>query len=302
MELLYAFGRASLAGGAAPLAAWLICRLRPTLPARARCWLWRLAYVALYVAFFAILFLSIPFEGQSAAGQLPLALAGRSALSLDVIVPVEIAFAAFWLVGVVIASLRLARAYAWTRSLRFWAVRAAGEAPAVCADIANRLNIRPCPPVLVVEDIATPMLVGVSHPAILLPARMHDSLTSAELRAVLAHELAHLKHRDLMWRAMAALARIVFFYHPIIRLAESEWHLAQEIAADEQAIVVSRVPVSHYGTLLLGLALRRSPRRRVFSAGQAATEPTFEPRLYALGNRSALARRAAGAPTAGRAG
>src|SRR5688572_33070333 len=44
--------RASWQGGIALALAWAACRLFPRLDPRARCWLWRLAYLKLLVTFF----------------------------------------------------------------------------------------------------------------------------------------------------------------------------------------------------------------------------------------------------------
>ena len=44
--------RACWQGGVAIGVAWVICRGFPRIPARVRCWLWRLAYLKLLLALF----------------------------------------------------------------------------------------------------------------------------------------------------------------------------------------------------------------------------------------------------------
>src|SRR5436305_9462353 len=44
--------RASLEGGIWLLLVWFICRIATRLPGRAKCWLWRLAYLKLLLALF----------------------------------------------------------------------------------------------------------------------------------------------------------------------------------------------------------------------------------------------------------
>src|SRR5579884_4026259 len=46
--------RASWQGGAALLTVWLLCRAWAGMPPRARCWLWRLAYLKLLLALVSI--------------------------------------------------------------------------------------------------------------------------------------------------------------------------------------------------------------------------------------------------------
>src|SRR5688572_24948854 len=47
-----AMWRASWQGGAAIVLVWLVCRAWPRMPSHAHCWLWRLAYLRLFVALF----------------------------------------------------------------------------------------------------------------------------------------------------------------------------------------------------------------------------------------------------------
>jgi hypothetical protein len=47
---LAAMGRACWQGGLALALAWAVCRAFPKLPAAARCWVWRLAYLKVLVA------------------------------------------------------------------------------------------------------------------------------------------------------------------------------------------------------------------------------------------------------------
>src|SRR5690242_17934867 len=53
-----AIGRACWQGGLAIGLAWILCRALPRLPGRFQCWLWRLAYLKLLVAFLW----AVPFD------------------------------------------------------------------------------------------------------------------------------------------------------------------------------------------------------------------------------------------------
>lgn len=54
---------------------------------------------------------------------------------------------------------------------------------------------------------------------------------------ILRHELAHLKHLDVWWMLAARILTCVFWFHNGFRKLESELALAQEIRADEEAIL-----------------------------------------------------------------
>ena len=57
----------------------------------------------------------------------------------------------------------------------------------------------------------SPMLLGVVRPMILLPEALIQPHQLHGLRLVLAHELAHIKRRDLLWNLVPVFVRTVFF-------------------------------------------------------------------------------------------
>jgi hypothetical protein len=85
-----------------------------------------------------------------------------------------------------------------------------------------------------------------------------DTGCEPQLNAALAHELAHVRRRDLLWNWLWMLAAALFFFHPLIWLAKREWALAQEIATDELALSVSRFPAATYAQTLVELATRHN--------------------------------------------
>lgn len=78
-------------------------------------------------------------------------------------------------------------------------------------------------------------VVGFLRPIVVLSPQWR-TWSNDELRAVLAHELAHLSRRDSVWRLVASVCSAVHFYNPMMRWLVSRLVLAQELAADERAI------------------------------------------------------------------
>jgi hypothetical protein len=102
-----------------------------------------------------------------------------------------------------------------------------------------QLQIADCPSrnvrLLVSNDLAHPVAVGLFRPAVLLPHWFVESAVIEQLRPVLAHEMAHVLHRDALLRWVAAAFQVVFFYQPLFWWLSRELRLCQEYLADAQA-------------------------------------------------------------------
>jgi beta-lactamase regulating signal transducer with metallopeptidase domain len=84
--------------------------------------------------------------------------------------------------------------------------------------------------------LMSPAVIGFRRPAILLPIA-HDTWSVDELRAVLAHELAHVLRGDALTRLVASCATALHFYHPLVHWLSARLTLSQELAADRLAAV-----------------------------------------------------------------
>ena len=83
------------------------------------------------------------------------------------------------------------------------------------------------------DQLTTAATVGWWKPIILLP-REWESWTEQERKAVLAHELSHIKRRDFSNWLLAQIGVAFHFYHPIVHWITRQLRFDQELAADEQ--------------------------------------------------------------------
>ncbi|MBQ4650399.1 MAG: M56 family metallopeptidase [Firmicutes bacterium] len=79
------------------------------------------------------------------------------------------------------------------------------------------------------------MLMAGSNPVICL----EDGYTADELRHVLAHELTHYKHRDLLKNKAAALVVCVFWWNPVMWLAFRRFRHDMEVYCDYDAALLT---------------------------------------------------------------
>jgi hypothetical protein len=70
---------------------------------------------------------------------------------------------------------------------------------------------------------------------ICVPVRALRELPDAELRALLAHEAAHVVRRDAVWLMIAAAVRALGWWQPLNLVAAARLRLAMELCCDERA-------------------------------------------------------------------
>ncbi len=114
--------------------------------------------------------------------------------------------------------------------------------------IAARLKIRKLPRLLQSES-GSPFLTGIFRPTIVLPL----SLDENHLEAVLAHELAHQRRRDLAWNALLWALQSLLWFHPLSWISRRFHALESESACDELTLQLTQIAPKSYGTLLIGV-------------------------------------------------
>lgn len=291
-------------------AIWLLVRwLRPS--AAVRCWLWwcaalQLLLGALWPAPLELPLLPAQWQRVAEAAAAPAAPQLSPGAQLPYLVtradfatPAAAApsagdwlswpalFAALWLAGLIVLSVASVRGYLSIRR-RVAAARDCEHAPALHAyrALGASLGLRRLPPLRVSAQIDSPQLVG--PPAtVLLPQRQLAQLSDDELAMALHHELTHLRRRDLWWGWVPALARHLFFFHPLAHVIAREYAIAREQACDAAVLDSRRYAAHDYGRLLLRLGVARRP-----AAGVAGASPTYtvlKRRLTMLQNKSSNA-------------
>ncbi len=81
-----------------------------------------------------------------------------------------------------------------------------------------------------------PGLVGIWKPVLLLPDGIAERLTPAQLEAVIAHELCHLRRRDNLTGALHMLVETIFWFHPLVWWMGSRLVAERERACDEETL------------------------------------------------------------------
>ncbi len=106
--------------------------------------------------------------------------------------------------------------------------------------------------VAVSRDITVPVVVGYRQPAILVPAYLMETLSSADIEQVLLHELAHVERYDDWALLMQRTVESIFAFHPLVQFVGLQIDLHREIACDDRAL--SSLQPKAYATCLAKIA------------------------------------------------
>ncbi|MBR5272893.1 MAG: hypothetical protein IKU25_05820 [Clostridia bacterium] len=111
--------------------------------------------------------------------------------------------------------------------------------------------------ILVCDGVASPFILGIIRPKIYLPS----SIDIQDIHYVLAHENAHLKRRDHLWKPLGFLLLSVYWFNPVLWVAYILLCRDIELACDEKVIKSLGIEAKKpYSTALVNCSV---PRRAV---------------------------------------
>lgn len=120
----------------------------------------------------------------------------------------------------------------WVRWLRIRAAVRAGSRLRLDADV----------PVLSTPALLEPGVFGILRPVLLLPEGITGQLTRAQLQAILAHEVCHVRRRDNLAAAIHMLVEGIFWFHPLIWWIGKRLVEERERACDEEVLRLGNQP------------------------------------------------------------
>ncbi len=97
--------------------------------------------------------------------------------------------------------------------------------------------------------VQIPTVVGWLRPVILLPASAITGLSTEQLEAIVAHELAHIKRFDYLINILQTVVEILGFYHPAVWWVSHKIRAERENCCDDIAVSISGDRLSYVGAL-----------------------------------------------------
>ena len=147
-------------------------------------------------------------------------------------------------------------------------------------EVSDRLALEEPPRLLRSEDAKMPFACGLFTPTIVLPAEC-DGWSLDRRRAVLLHELAHVRRHDLVGHTLGRVACAVYWFHPLVWKAAKQLRSESERACDDLALACG-ARATDYAEHLLDIvtSVRRDSTPSVALA--MARRKEFEGRMLAI--------------------
>jgi beta-lactamase regulating signal transducer with metallopeptidase domain len=147
-------------------------------------------------------------------------------------------------------------------------------------EVADRLDLDVPPRLLISDDIEMAFACRALEPTIVLPANA-QSWTDDRRRAVLFHELAHVKRHDLLGHTLGRIACALYWFHPLVWTAAKELRAESERACDDLVLSCGARP-SEYAQHLLDMVTSVRRAGAPVMAMPMARKKEFEGRMLAI--------------------
>src|SRR6202521_5933262 len=151
------------------------------------------------------------------------------------------------------------------------------------------------------DRLQVPTAIGFLKPAVVIPSWALQELSTANLNAILIHELAHLRRWDDWTNLAQQVLKALLFFHPAVWWIESQLALEREMACDDAVLLETGNPRG-YAKCLVSLAEKTFLRRglalaqgvvnrmrqtslrvsQILDANRSAATRVWKPALYSV--------------------
>lgn len=163
-----------------------------------------------------------------------------------------------WLLGVALMLIRTMMAVAGARRLahgRFAPPDALWEeVVGLCGALGIGRRVR----IVLTDRCIGPAVLGVIWPTLMLPVSLVTALPPASCRAILAHELAHIRRHDYLLNLAQMLVESLLFFNPAVWWLGRQARAEREACCDALAVAITGEPLG-YAEALAGWLEHQPP-------------------------------------------
>ena len=169
----------------------------------------------------------------------------------------------------------------------------------MAVELGRQINLKQMPFVASSLISSGPLVTGLFRPIVLLPAWFEEDYDVDQQRAALAHELTHIKRKDIWALQMAEIFVACLWFNPLAYMARRAFRTDQEAACDSDVLKSGAATPHAYGCTLLKAVQVSLPERMTAAASlplthalkermQRMTVPTPSPKRRLLGAGAAI--------------
>jgi uncharacterized protein (TIGR03435 family) len=123
------------------------------------------------------------------------------------------------------------------------AVRAGSPIPSGrVRDTFTRVGAPPALPLIASDTSLEPGVFGIFRPVLLWPRDIDTRLDDDQVRAILAHEIAHVRRRDNLTATVHMIVEALFWFHPLVWWVGARLVDERERACDEEVVRLGSEP------------------------------------------------------------
>lgn len=128
--------------------------------------------------------------------------------------------------------------------------------------LCRSAGVSPAVRLMETDGVAAPAVWGMLRPTILMPQGIAETLTEAQLRWVLLHELAHVRRRDLVVVTLQRVVSVLHFFNPVVWVANRVIHELREYACDDTALALGQASAVESGEAFVRVLRHAAGGRR----------------------------------------
>ncbi|RYY32193.1 MAG: hypothetical protein EOP46_19530, partial [Sphingobacteriaceae bacterium] len=98
--------------------------------------------------------------------------------------------------------------------------------------------------------VSVPGVIGYLKPILLMPVAITNHLTTAEVEAIILHELSHIKRNDYLLNILQQVVSVLLFFNPFALLINRIINSERENCCDDEVIKITGQPLIYARALL----------------------------------------------------
>jgi beta-lactamase regulating signal transducer with metallopeptidase domain/uncharacterized GH25 family protein len=145
-----------------------------------------------------------------------------------------------WLMGSILMLIRMAMTMVGARQLRRQCCRLEqGDILELVESLCTQMHITRPVPVFVSEHLSVPGVIGCIWPTLLLPVSVTTGIPTEDLKAILSHELNHIKRYDYLVNVFQMVIEALLFFNPMIWWISRQIRIEREACCDAASIALT---------------------------------------------------------------